>query len=158
MFLFFCFVVLVSFGSLAEARGVLKNRKNTCGSSLAEVSIWDVGGDPRIRSLWRHYYESTNALIFVVDSSDRERIREARDELHKSLRNQHLANLTILVFANKQDLPGSLARAELEEALELEALGRRYRVQPSVASTGDGILEGYDWLCRSLTEHETLQT
>ncbi|CAJ1360853.1 unnamed protein product [Effrenium voratum] len=125
---------------------------------MIEVSIWDVGGDPRIRSLWRHYYESTNALIFVVDSSDRERIREARDELHKSLRNQHLANLTILVFANKQDLPGSLARAELEEALELEALGRRYRVQPSVASTGDGILEGYDWLCRSLTEHETLQT
>ena len=46
-------------------------------------TVWDVGGQDKIRPLWRHYYQNTQGLIFVVDSSDRERIQESHDELHK---------------------------------------------------------------------------
>mmetsp|Transcript_335 Transcript_335/g.1144 ORF Transcript_335/g.1144 Transcript_335/m.1144 type:complete len:166 (+) Transcript_335:3-500(+) len=48
-------------------------------------TVWDVGGQDKIRPLWRHYFQNTQGLIFVVDSNDRDRIGEARDELHRML-------------------------------------------------------------------------
>ncbi|KAA0201026.1 ADP-ribosylation factor [Fasciolopsis buskii] len=68
-------------------------------------NVWDVGGQEKIRPLWRHYYTGSQGLIFVVDSSDRERIEEARQELHKIANDREMQDAVILVFANKQDLP-----------------------------------------------------
>lgn len=65
----------------------------------------DVGGQDKIRPLWRHYYTGTQGLVFVVDSQDRERIEEARLELHKILNDREMKDCLLLVFANKQDLP-----------------------------------------------------
>jgi GTPase SAR1 family protein len=48
-------------------------------------TVWDVGGQDKIRPLWRHYFQNTQGLIFVVDSNDRDRVGEARDELHRML-------------------------------------------------------------------------
>merc|ERR1712151_985055 len=45
-----------------------------------KFTVWDIGGQDRIRKLWRHYYLGTNGVIFVVDSSDRDRVQDARDE------------------------------------------------------------------------------
>merc|ERR1711935_754919 len=70
-------------------------------------TVWDVGGQDKIRPLWRHYYQNTQGLIFVVDSSDRERIQESHDELHKMLNEDELRDAIVLVFANKQDLPNA---------------------------------------------------
>lgn len=64
----------------------------------------DVGGQDKIRPLWRHYYTGTQGLIFVVDSTDRDRIDEARLELHKIVNDREMRDVIILVFANKQDL------------------------------------------------------
>ena len=58
--------------------------------------MWDIGGQDRIRNLWRHYYNGTQGLIFVVDSSDRDRIDEARDELHKALNEVELEKVKVL--------------------------------------------------------------
>lgn len=66
----------------------------------------DVGGQDKIRPLWRHYYTGTQGLVFVVDSQDTERIDEARTELHKILNDREMKDALLLVFANKQDLPG----------------------------------------------------
>lgn len=65
----------------------------------------DVGGQDKIRPLWRHYYTGTQGLVFVVDSQDKERIEEARTELHKILNDREMKECLLLVFANKQDLP-----------------------------------------------------
>merc|ERR1719232_265998 len=69
-------------------------------------NVWDVGGQDKIRLLWRHYYTNTQGLIYVVDSNDRDRIDENREELHKMLAEEELRDAVLLVFANKQDLPG----------------------------------------------------
>ena len=53
-------------------------------------TVWDVGGQDKIRPLWRHYYTNTQGLIFVVDSNDRDRIGEAHDELHRMLAEDEL--------------------------------------------------------------------
>ena len=64
--------------------------------------MWDVGGQDKIRPLWRHYFQNTQGLIFVVDSNDRERISEARDELMRMLAEDELREAVLLIFANKQ--------------------------------------------------------
>lgn len=71
----------------------------TC--SIHDV-VWDVGGQDKIRPLWRHYYQNTQGLIFVVDSNDRDRVDAARDELHRMLNEDELRESILLVFANKQ--------------------------------------------------------
>merc|ERR1712078_283379 len=68
-------------------------------------TVWDIGGQDRIRKLWRHYYMGTHGVIYVVDSSDRERVEDAREELAKMLSEDELRDAVVLVLANKQDLP-----------------------------------------------------
>merc|ERR1740127_267223 len=82
-------------------------------------SVWDVGGQDKIRKLWRHYYENTQGLIFVVDSNDRDRIEDAREELTKILNEDEMRDAVLLVFANKQDLPNAMTAAEVTEKLGL---------------------------------------
>lgn len=73
-----------------------------------KFNVWDVGGQDKIRPLWRHYYTGTQGLVFVVDSQDRERIDEAKQELHRILSDREMKECLLLVFANKQDLPGGI--------------------------------------------------
>ena len=82
-----------------------------------KFNVWDVGGQDKIRPLWRHYYTGTQGLVFVVDSQDRERIDEARQELHRILSDREMKECLLLVFANKQDLPGGMYRALLPYVL-----------------------------------------
>ena len=99
--------------------------KNIC------FTVWDVGGQDKIRPLWRHYFQNTQGLIFVVDSNDRERLPEAYEELSKMLQEDELRDAVLLVFANKQDLPNAMNAAELTEKLGLRQLSnRRVRVIP----------------------------
>ena len=66
-----------------------------------EFTVWDVGGQDKIHPLWRHYFQNTQGLIFVVDSNDRERVGESSEELSKMLREDELRDAKLLVFANK---------------------------------------------------------
>jgi len=111
-------------------------------------TTWDVGGNGKIRPLWRHYYADTCAIIFVVDSNDVERMDEAREELQRLMTNEEgLRGCALLVFANKQDLPNALSVAEVAERLGLHSLrNRQWYIQASAAGTGDGLYEGLDWL------------
>lgn len=73
-----------------------------------QFTVWDVGGQDKIRPLWRHYFQNTQGIIFVVDSNDRDRVVEAREELQRMLNEDELRDALLLVFANKQDLPVGL--------------------------------------------------
>ena len=111
------------------------------------LNIWDVGGQDRIRALWRHYYHNTQGLIFVVDSNDVNRIDEARDELHKLLEEDELRDAILLVYANKQDLPNAIKPQDLSSRLRLNTITNRpWQCQGACATTGDGLCEGLDWL------------
>ena len=113
-------------------------------------TVWDIGGQHKIR-LWRHYYQNTQGLIFVVDSNDKDRIQEANEELQKMLREDELRDATLLVFANKQDLPNAMSVSEITDKLGLHSLGsRKWYIQATCATTGDGLYEGLDWLSTAL--------
>ncbi|KAL0487481.1 ADP-ribosylation factor ARF1 [Acrasis kona] len=114
-------------------------------------TMWDVGGQEKLRLLWRHYYTGTNAVIFVIDSSDKDRIDEARDELHKMLADSAMANIQLLVLANKQDLPGAMDAQEVKNKLDLVNLKQKsWFIQPCCAVTGEGLYDGMDWLSSNL--------
>ncbi|XP_048027868.1 ADP-ribosylation factor 4-like isoform X1 [Megalobrama amblycephala] len=116
-------------------------------------TVWDVGGQDVIRRLWRHYYQNTKGLIFVVDSSDQDRIETAAEELKKMLAEDEMRDVVLLVLANKQDLPKAMAVHELTERLGLHALrGRQWFVQPTCAVQGSGLYEGLDWLSDQLSK------
>ncbi|GFR14476.1 ADP-ribosylation factor 6 [Trichonephila clavata] len=112
-----------------------------------KFNVWDVGGQDKIRPLWRHYYTGTQGLIFVVDCADRDRIDEARQELHRIINDREMRDAIILVFANKQDLNEAMKPHEIQEKLGLTRIrDRNWYVQPSCATTGDGLYEGLTWL------------
>jgi small GTP-binding protein len=114
-----------------------------------KFTVWDVGGQDTIRPLWVHYYQNTDAIIFVVDSHDRdpERIQDAHDELHKLMNEDQLKDAALLVFANKQDLPKAMSLTELQEKLGLNELRKRtWYAQACCAKSGDGLYTGLDWL------------
>jgi len=121
-------------------------------------TVWDVGGQDKIRPLWRHYYQNTQGIIFVVDSNDRERIDDtsgadnsAKEELHRMLAEDELRDAVLLVFANKQDLPNAMSVNEVTEKLGLNQLrNRKWYIQATCATTGDGLYEGLDWLSTTL--------
>lgn len=115
------------------------------------MTIWDVGGQTKIRPLWRHYYENTDALVYVVDSSDQDRMDEAAEELHHILADDTMRHAALLVFANKMDLPGAIPVKALTERLKLnEIRSRQWFIQGTTAISGDGLNKGMDWLVFTL--------
>ncbi|PRP76223.1 ADP-ribosylation factor 1 [Planoprotostelium fungivorum] len=121
-------------------------------------TVWDVGGQDKIRPLWRHYFQNTQGIIFVVDSNDRERISEAREELDKMLNEDELRDAVLLVFANKQDLPNAMSVAEVTDKLGLHALrNRKWYIQATCATSGDGLYEGLDWMSSTLSKSKPLE-
>lgn len=107
-------------------------------------TVWDVGGQDKIRKLWKYYYQNTDGLIFVVDSADKERMQEAQDELQAILSDDTMRGVPVVIIANKQDLPGALSCAEVAKRLALDQLKmtkNKWFIQAACAVTGEGIYE-----------------
>lgn len=112
-----------------------------------KLNVWDVGGQTTIRSYWRNYFEQTDGLVWVVDSGDKIRLEDCRRELHQLLLQERLAGASLLVFCNKQDLSGALTLEEIKDFLQLENFQtRHWAVVPCSAVTGQGLLEGINWV------------
>ncbi|CAL5060523.1 unnamed protein product [Urochloa humidicola] len=116
-------------------------------------TVWDVGGQEKLRSLWKMYLSNSDALIYVVDSLDRDRIGDARQEFQTIIKDPLMANSIILVFANKQDLRGAMSTDEVSEGLGLHDLRNRiWHIQGTCALRGEGLYDGLDWLASTLKQ------
>jgi len=123
----------------------------TSNKLLESFTIWDVDGQDKIRLLWRHYFENTDAVIFVIDSSDRTRFDEAMKELDILLNAPELSEAVLLVFANKQDLPQAISVMEITDKLLSKINQNRcWHIQATCAKSGDGLYEGLQWLTNIL--------
>ncbi|KLO17472.1 ARF/SAR superfamily [Schizopora paradoxa] len=115
------------------------------------LNIWDVGGQKTLRPYWRNYFESTDAVVWVVDSVDRLRIPDCKEELHKLLQEDRLAGASLLVFANKQDIQGSMTDEEIKEALDLPSIkSHNWKIWPCSARTGENLKTGLDWIVKDV--------
>merc|ERR1719203_1697080 len=125
-------------------------------------TVWDVGGQEKIRPLWRYYYSNVDGIIFVVDSNDRERMDNAngyddnaKEELHRMLAEDVLKDAAVLVMANKQDMSYGMSVRTITDKLQLNRLKNRdWYIQGTSAQTGDGLYEGLDWLSETITKRK----
>ncbi|XP_017752922.1 PREDICTED: ADP-ribosylation factor-related protein 1 isoform X1 [Eufriesea mexicana] len=147
----------------------------TVGLNIGKIDIagvrfnfWDLGGQEELRSLWDkvsynliyeciivqiilylQYYAESHAVIYIVDSSDREKIPESKETFDRVISSEHLIGVPLLVLANKQDVPDCMGVREVKPIFNQNAhlIGRRdCMVMPVSALNGDGIDEGIHWL------------
>jgi ADP-ribosylation factor protein 1 len=118
--------------------------------SNVKLTVWDLGGGDKIRPLWKHYYQDSSTIVFVVDSNDRARIDDAAELLWGSFNDEEVANALLLVYANKADLPGAMSTDEVADRMRLHTIrGRQCRIQSCCATSGEGLVEGLEWVIRS---------
>ncbi|CAG8697382.1 12209_t:CDS:2, partial [Gigaspora rosea] len=98
-------------------------RKVTKGS--VTMKLWDIGGQPRFRSMWERYCRGVNAIVFVIDSADHEKLDAARTELRNLLEKPQLANIPVLVLGNKNDLPDALPVEKIIDEMNLKSINNR---------------------------------
>ncbi|XP_034631283.1 ADP-ribosylation factor-like protein 8B isoform X1 [Trachemys scripta elegans] len=98
-------------------------RKVTKGN--VTIKIWDIGGQPRFRSMWERYCRGVNAIVYMVDAADREKIEASRNELHNLLDKPQLQGIPVLVLGNKRDLTNALDEKQLIEKMNLAAIQDR---------------------------------
>lgn len=121
------------------------------------MTVWDLGGQEKIRDCWRKYFSQAHGIIFVVDSADSQRFEEAKRELERMLDDQNVKGrrVPLLVFANKQDSPLAANAQHMAEVLNLSETdpSRPKFVQGANGQTGEGLKEGLNWLTQQLKEN-----
>ncbi|XP_050510991.1 ADP-ribosylation factor-like protein 5A [Diabrotica virgifera virgifera] len=130
----------------------------TIGSNVEEVVwrnihfiMWDLGGQQSLRAAWSTYYTNTEFVIVVVDSTDKERLSVIREELYKMLANEELSKAGVLVYANKQDVKGSMSASEISKELDLTSIKQQqWHIQSCCALTGAGLYPGLEWIVSRL--------
>ncbi|CAD6231888.1 GSCOCG00001636001-RA-CDS [Cotesia congregata] len=112
-----------------------------------KLNIWDVGGQKSLRSYWKNYFEATDGIIWVVDSADKLRLEDCKAELHKLLQEERLLGASLLVLANKQDLPGALSLDEIAEILNLKVIkSHHWKIFNTSAITAENLLNAVNWI------------
>ena len=137
--------------------GQLVKTTPTIGSNVEEISYnnvklqaWDLGGQESTRSIWDVYFVNTDAIIYVVDSHD-ETYDDSKTQFYKLLKNDALKNAVILIYANKQDLPGAKNIGDIIRIYELDTIKTHiWHIQPCSAQTGEGLITGMKWLSDQL--------
>eukprot|EP01121_Diplochlamys_sp_Union-15-3_P020888 TRINITY_DN8299_c0_g1_i1.p1 TRINITY_DN8299_c0_g1~~TRINITY_DN8299_c0_g1_i1.p1 ORF type:complete len:188 (-),score=26.48 TRINITY_DN8299_c0_g1_i1:88-651(-) len=114
------------------------------------IKLWDIGGQPRFRSMWERYCRGVNAIVFVVDSADHEKFEASKKELHELLTKPPLANIPLLVLGNKNDLPESKGVEDLIKELDLNSIkdGREVVCYSISAKNSVNIDITLDWLIK----------
>ena len=117
-------------------------------------TVWDVGGQNKIRPLWKYYFQNTDGLFYVVDSSDRERFEEAAEELHAVCQDDNMRGVPVVIMANKQDLPGAVSCSEIVQKLNLDKLQHKNKwyIQSTCATTGEGVYEAMNQMSTLIKE------
>lgn len=147
-----------------DYRGMsLSKITTTVGLNLGKIdvgrtrlSFWDLGGQEELQSLWDKYYAECHALIYVVDSADHERIDESVAAFRKMISNEHLNGVPLLLFANKQDLPGVLHPEDIKDRFkETQSLigARDMQVMAVSALQGNGVNDGIKWIITKVNEN-----
>lgn len=108
-------------------------------------TAFDLGGQDKIRTLWRYYFINTDVVLFMVDSNDPDRFELAAEELSKLVNEPELNSALFAVFANKQDIPSACSVPEVANALGLNLLkNKKWFIQGTSVLNGSGIYEGLD--------------
>ena len=129
----------LNMGEVVTSVPIVGHNVKTIEDKNMSFTVFDINGQPKFRQLYGYYFTGTDAIIYVVDSTDSERIEESRQELVDMLSNDLLRDFVLLVLANKQDLPHALSSSDVITKLGLQSMhNRNWYVQATCATTGIG--------------------
>ncbi|CAF0750773.1 unnamed protein product [Adineta ricciae] len=115
------------------------------------LTVWDVGGQDHLRTLWHHYFDHVDGLIFVIDSSDRQRLSISKAELRGIYHHETMKHVPLVIIANKQDNKDALSTDTILEKLELDQWAQgSYNIVPCCALTGDGLTNAFTLLAKMI--------
>ncbi|QIW96238.1 hypothetical protein AMS68_001756 [Peltaster fructicola] len=118
-----------------------------------KLNIWDVGGQKTLRTYWKNYFEKTDTLVWVVDATDRERLKDCRDELKGLLVQERLMGASLLVLKNKSDVPSSMSEDDIREGLQLDRIQtHKWHIMTCSAITGQNLEEALQWIVSDAKE------
>ncbi|KAJ3436546.1 adp-ribosylation factor [Anaeramoeba flamelloides] len=144
-------------GEVVETTPTVGFNMETVERESVKFQAFDLGGQESLRPYWRYYYNEIDGVIYVVDSSDRDRLRTSVKEFQLMLKEEELKNAAILVYANKQDLPDPLSPTEITQALNLTEI----KDQPwsifkcsAIDKEDEGIEQGMEWLANTLKKND----
>ena len=107
-----------------------------------------------VRPLWKHYFANTSAVIFVIDSNDKDRLNQVQEELNHVFKEDELKDCLVLILANKQDIEGAMTVEQVTNALDLDQFkGRKWKIFGTCAVKGDGLVEAFNWLTLNLNSN-----
>jgi ADP-ribosylation factor protein 1 len=146
----------LKFGEVSNTIPTIGFNVETLEHKGMSITVWDVGGQHKIRTLWRHYFQNNQGLVFVIDSTETpDRMEEAKEALFDILRHNELDGVPLLVFANKQDMKESRSVSQVIELLSLQSVrNREWFCQACSCLTGDGLFAGFDWLASHQLENK----
>jgi ADP-ribosylation factor protein 1 len=115
------------------------------------LTVWDVGGQDHLRTLWHHYFENVDGLVFVIDSTDRGRLYLSKAELKGIYQHESIQNVPLVIIANKQDGDEALSVDVIAEKLGLIDWPKSsYYIIPCCALTGDGLVNAFTTLAKMI--------
>ncbi|KAF7127194.1 hypothetical protein RHSIM_Rhsim11G0152700 [Rhododendron simsii] len=122
-------------------------RKVTKGN--VTIKMWDLGGQPRFRSMWERYCRAVSAIVYVMDAADQDNLPVARSELHDLLSKPSLSGIPLLVLGNKSDKPEALTKQALTDEMDLNGIPDRevccFMISCKNSSNIDTVI---DWLVK----------
>jgi len=128
-------------------------------SDDVRLNVWDIGGQRKIRPYWKNYFDHTDVLIYVIDSSDKKRFDETAMELSEILEEEKLNSVPLLIFANKQDLLTAAKASEIADGLQLVKIrDRSWQIQACSAISGEGIKDGMEWISKNIKTNSKTKT
>lgn len=149
------FLYKLKLGEIVTTIPTIGFNVETINYKRLSLTMWDVGSRGRVRALWRHYYQNTQAVIWVSAASERDegRLEEERFELHRLFNEDELRDAVLCVLANKMDLPNARSATQVAADLGLAELRARHvKVFATCATSGDGLYEALDWISTALNE------
>ena len=136
------------------------NTVPTIGFNVEQVKLggvrfelFDIGGGDKIREIWYHYYRDASAVVFILDSTDQNRLPDIAALIKKNLQYPEMKTMTVMILCNKQDLPEALPKETIEERAQLRtAMGElnKYAIFQVSALTGAGLTDAFQWLAKSI--------
>jgi signal recognition particle receptor subunit beta len=117
---------------------------------LSTYYIRDIGGQDKLRGIWKFYIKNCEGLFYVVDSSDRERIELARNELYNLLDFEDMKKIPVIIIANKQDIESSMSLIEIEKAMKLQEIQNPYHIYGTCAVSGEGLLKAFSHMTEAI--------
>ncbi|EAS05364.1 ADP-ribosylation factor(Arf)/Arf-like (Arl) small GTPase family protein (macronuclear) [Tetrahymena thermophila SB210] len=117
--------------------------------------VWDIGGQWKLRQFWLHYLQGNNALIYVLDSTDLERMDDAKQALEMVLSSSDMTGIPVLILANKQDV-ATMNVSEIQNKIQLHTIKGigEWFIQGCCALNGEGLFDGLYWLLKVLNKQQ----